>query len=116
MLLIAIVGVLFAIAFLAYWWGVLKLAKYGFRISTGTGIAILLFPPFTLSFALKLQQDGKELPLTAWLFGIVSSLLLVGVFFQPLKLVLTGQMENVVKESSVSTAIEKPADVAKKAE
>lgn len=110
MILIAIVGVLFAVATIAYWWGAWKLAQYGFRISTGTGLAVLLFPPFTFMFAMKLQESGKELPMASWLFGIVSSALLTGIFFQPLTMIASGRMDEIAEEKTTKDSIEeKPA-------
>ncbi|GEM_PF-5086187 len=89
-MLIAVVGSLLAITFIAYWWGAFKLSKFAFRISTGAGVMVLLVPPYTFMFAMKLQQEEKELPMAAWLFGIVASGLLVAAFFQPLQRVAKG--------------------------
>ncbi len=95
-LLVAIVGILLLVALIAYFWGAWKLAQYGFRLSTGTGLAVLLFPPYTIIFASKLQQSGKETPLAACLFGIISAALLISMFTNPLRMLLTGQMDQVI--------------------
>lgn len=113
-LLIAIVGILLAVAAIAYAWGAWKLAQYGFRISTGTGLAVLLIPPYTLVFGMKLQESGKELPLAASFFGIIASAILIGMFSGPLGMVVSGRMDEVIaaekKAEMEALAAEKKAD------
>lgn len=91
-LLIVLAGVV------AYFYGAIKLAKYGFRLSTGVGIAVILFPPYTLYFAMKkLEVDGKETPTAMVVFGLVSSILVGVIFWYPLSLLLTFDLEALEK-------------------
>ena len=114
MLLVGITVALVVVAVIAYVIGTIKLAKYGFRLGTGTGLAVLLFPPYTFYFAFfKLEQEGKEFPTALWAFGIVTSVLLCVVFWQPLSLVLTGQFDEIERPTGVAeTAV---ADYGKEA-
>lgn len=107
MLLVVITFLLIAVGVVAYWYGAWKLSRYAARVSGGLGVGVLLFPPVTFWFTFyKLEQEGKEFPTTMWLFGLVSTLLLVIVFWTPLSLVATGNMDQLEKPSGVAeTAI-----------
>lgn len=88
MLLVLITFTLIAIGIAAFIAGSVMISKYAFRVSSGTGVGVLLFPPYTFWFAFfKLEQEGKEIPIATWLFGIVSTILLLFVFWQPVNLV-----------------------------
>ena len=115
-MLITVVGSLLAITFIAYWWGAFKLSKFAFRVSTGAGIMVLLVPPYTFMFAMKLQQEEKELPMAAWLFGIVASGLLVAAFFQPLQRVSKGLPAVPPPVEEERPVVETPKPAVKKVE
>lgn len=84
----------FALGFFVY--GAIGLSKYAFRLGTGPGLLCLLFPPYTFYFAFfKLEEEGKDFPTAAWLFGILTTALLVGVFWSPLSKVVTGDFESL---------------------
>ena len=81
MLLIAITFALVAVGVIAYWIGALQLARYAARVSTGLAVAVVVFPPVTFWFAFyRLEQEGKEGPIATWLFGFISTLLMIAVF------------------------------------
>ena len=89
-LLLVLVGVV------AYFIGAIKLAKYGFRLSKGVGLAVIFFPPYTFYFAFKkLEVDGKELPTAMVSFGLISSTLLILIFWYPLMLLATFQFDEL---------------------
>ena len=93
MVLVALTLLLLA-GIVAYFVGAYRLAKYGFRLSTGVGLAVLLFPPFTFFFAFKkLEVDGKELPTAMCTFGLVLIGLMLGAFYQPLGAMAVGDFE-----------------------
>lgn len=103
MVLVVITLALVAVGVLSYWYGAWKLSRYAARISGGLGLAVLLVPPVTFWFAFfKLEQEGKEFPTTMWLFGLVSTLVLVGVFSHPLSLVATGRMDELERPTGVA--------------
>jgi hypothetical protein len=78
----------------AFIYGTIRIATYAFRVSTGHGIAALLFPPYTVFFAFTgLDEEGKETPVAAWFFGLVVGAVLIALFFQPLSLLVTGQLD-----------------------
>lgn len=105
MLLVGITFGLLLIAFLSYWWGAWKLAQYGFRVSTGTGVGVLLFFPFALYFSIfKLQEDGKEFPTAMMLFGLVSTIIITVVFWTPISFALTGRMDELSAPRGVAEA------------
>lgn len=90
MVLVALTLLLLA-GIVAYFVGALRLAKYGFRLSTGIGWAVILFPPYTFYFAFKkLEVDGKEFPTALCSFGLILSALLIAAFFQPLSAMAVG--------------------------
>lgn len=96
MVLVILTLVLISVGLLAYVYGAVKLAQYGFRISTPVGVAVLLFPPYTFYFAFKKAEvDGKELPTALCTFGIVLTVLLGAIFWQPLSMTFTGDIEGV---------------------
>ncbi len=108
MFFIVMTFVLILLGILSYVVGAVKLARYGFRISRGTGLGVLLFPPYTFYFAFyELEQDGKEWPTTFWAFGGISTIVLIALFFQPLAMVMTGRTDELLKPSGVEAAIEK---------
>ena len=107
MLLVVLTLILILIGLAAYLVGAIKLAKYGFRLGTGVGLAIILFPPYTFYFAFKqLEVDGKELPTAMCCFGLVLVVALTAMFWQPLALTFTGQFDEVDEMMSVEVAPE----------
>lgn len=107
MILVALTIVLILVGVGAYFYGAVKLAKYGFRLGTGVGLAVIFFPPYTFYFAFKkLEVDGKELPTALCCFGLVLSIGLVIIFWHPLSLTFTGQFEEVEEFMTVETAPE----------
>ena len=108
MFFIVMTFVLIGLGIVSYFFGAFKLARYGFRISTGTGLGVLLCPPYTFYFAFyKLEQDGKEWPTTFWAFGAITTIVLIALFFQPINLVLSGRTDELLKPSGVEEAIQK---------
>lgn len=96
---------LILVGVIAYFYGALKLAKYGFRLSTAVGLAVILFPPFTFYFALKkLEVDGKETPTAMVFFGLVTTILLSVIFWYPLSLFLTGNFDELDRYMTVNPA------------
>lgn len=96
MLLAVITLALIAVALGFFVYGAWGLSKYAFRLGTGSGLLCLLFPPYTFYFAFfKLEEEGKDFPTAAWLFGILTTALLVGVFWSPLSKVATGDFESL---------------------
>ena len=88
MTLIGITLFLMLIGVVAYIVGAIGLAKFAFRLSTGQGLAVILFPPYTFYFAFaRLEEAGKEMPTAMCMFGIVTtailSVLLVGTLQLP---------------------------------
>jgi hypothetical protein len=84
--------ILIGLGFFAY--GAIALSKYAFRLGTGPGLLTLLFPPYTIYFALfKLEEDGKSWPTASWLFGIVVTVLLCITFYPDLSALARGDME-----------------------
>ncbi len=82
----------------AYFVGAIKLAKYGFRLSTAIGLAVILFPPYTFYFAFKkLEVDGKGLPTALCAFGILLSALMISAFYQPLSAMVTGDIDGALE-------------------
>ncbi len=104
MILVVLTLILILVGMVAYGVGVAKLSKYAFRIGTGVGWAVILFPPYTFYFAFKqLEVDGKELPTALCCFGLVLTVLLALIFWQPLSMTLTGDLESVDEMMSVET-------------
>ena len=96
MLLVVITLALIAVAVGFFIYGAIGLSKYAFRLGTGPGLLCLLFPPYTFYFAFfKLEEEGKDFPTAAWLFGILTTALLVGVFWAPLSKVVVGDFESL---------------------
>lgn len=92
----------------AFVYGTIYLAKYAFRVSTGRGVAALLFPPYTIYFAFaELEEEEKALPAASWLFGVVVTVLLVGLFYAPLGHLLTGNFQALKPKSPGEVATEK---------
>ncbi len=90
MLLVLITLTLITIGVISFCVGAWLISRYAFRISSGTGVGVLLFPPYTFWFAFfQLEQDGKEIPIATWLFGLVSTILLIFVFWTPLNSMMT---------------------------
>lgn len=80
----------------AFIYGTIQISKYAFRVSSGRGIATLLFPPYAIIFAFtELDEEGKEGPVAAWTFGLVVGAVLIAMFFQPLQLLVTGQLDEL---------------------
>lgn len=80
------------VAFLVSAAGAWGIAKYAFRISTGKGLAVLLLPPYTFYFSFyELQEEGKEKPIALWMWGLVTTAVVLVAFFQPLQMVLEGR-------------------------
>ena len=103
--LVVITFLLFGVAFIAYAYGAWKLSRYAARISGGLAMGVLLFPPLTFHFAFnKLDQEGKELPITMWMFGLVTAILLTFVFWTPISYTLTGRIDELEPPSGVAEA------------
>lgn len=82
---------LLAITVASFIVGTIWLAKYAFRLGTGPGLGVLLFPPYTFYFAFyKLEQESKDRPTALWMFGLVASVLIILIFSAPLNALLTG--------------------------
>ncbi|MGM0558616.1 MAG: hypothetical protein ACQEVA_19680 [Myxococcota bacterium] len=91
---ISLALIAFALGFFIY--GAIGLSKYAFRLGMGPGLLCLLFPPYTFYFAFfKLEEEGKDFPTAAWLFGILTTALLVGVFWSPLSTVVAGDFASL---------------------
>lgn len=96
MLLVVLLLSILGICIAAHIWGAWSLAKYGFRLSTGTGLAVLLIPPYAFYFAFfKLEQEGKETPTALWAFGLIVAALMVLAFQEPLGYVARGQISEL---------------------
>lgn len=96
MVLTVITLILILVGVFAYFFGAIKLSKYGFRLGTGIGLAVIFFPPYTFYFALKkLEVDGKEFPTAMCSFGIIVTTLMILVFSHPLGLLVTGQIDEL---------------------
>jgi hypothetical protein len=111
--LVVITLILILIGVVAYFAGAYKLAQYGFRLSRGTGLLVLLFPPYTFFFALKkLEVDGKELPTAMCSFGLIVAGLMIAIFWQPLFFAVTGDFDEVQRlmhaEIAPASAAEAP--------
>ena len=86
-------------------YGAITLSRYGFRLGTGQGLAVLLFPPYTFYFAFfKLREEDTTLETASWVFGIVVTALLTFLFFPPLKLVLQGRFDELSSPENVGQA------------
>ncbi len=95
----------------AYFVGAFRLAKYGFRLGTGVGLAVILFPPYTFYFAFKkLEIDGKALPTSLCAFGLLCTGLLIFAFFQPLSAMATGNFAEAQELLSEDILREAPDD------
>ena len=93
MVLAVITLALLGITLACFVFGTLWLAKYAFRIGTGPGIGVLLFPPYTFYFAFyQLEHERKDRPTALWMFGLVASVLLVVIFAAPLQGLLSGDI------------------------
>jgi hypothetical protein len=100
--------------------GAFGIAKYAFRISSGKGAAVLLFPPYTFYFSFyELEEEGKEAPIALWISGMVVTLIIAAAFWQPINMVFNGEAalldpasaEDVAKEfgaKEVSAELSKP--------
>ena len=105
MILVVLTLILIVVGLVAYAIGAIKLAKYGFRISQGVGLAVLLVPPYTFYFAFKqLEVDGKELPTALCAFGLVLTVMLGAIFWQPLAMTFSGDLDEVDEMMTVETA------------
>ncbi len=94
MALAIITLVLLGITLISFLIGTVWLSKYAFRLGTGPGIGVLLFPPYTFYFAFyKLDVDAKDRPTALWMFGLVASILLVLIFSGPLSAAASGNFE-----------------------
>ncbi len=84
--------ILIGLGFFAY--GAIALSKYAFRLGTGPGLLTLLFPPYTIYFALfKLEEEDKSWPTASWFFGIIVAALLCVTFWPDLSALMRGDME-----------------------
>lgn len=93
MVLVALTVLLLA-GVVSYFVGAVKLSKYGFRLGSKIGWAVILFPPYTFYFAFKkLEVDGKELPTAMCSFGIILTVMITAAFFQPLSAMAVGDFE-----------------------
>jgi len=97
----------------AFLYGTIQISRYAFRISTAHGLAALLFPPYTFYFAFYgFDEQGKEGPAAAWTFGILVGTILTLLFFQPLQLLVTGQLDQLRAQTpeGAATATESTSD------
>lgn len=93
MALAVITLALLGITLISFLIGTVWLAKYAFRMGTGPGLGVLLFPPYTFYFAFyKLNVDAKDRPTALWMFGLVASILLALIFNGPLAAAARGDM------------------------
>ncbi len=96
MSLVIITLALLAVTFASFIYGAIGLSKYAFRLGPGPGIMTLLLPPYTFYFAFyKLNQEGKERPTAMWMFGLLASALLIGIFWVPLSAAATGDLSKL---------------------
>ncbi len=96
MLFAGVILTLLAVTIVSFLVGAFWLAKYASRLNAGQALAVLLFPPYTFYFAFyKLQVDGKERATSLWMFGLAATLLLGGVFFQPLGVIASGNVSKL---------------------
>lgn len=87
--------------------GAFGIAKYAFRISSGKGAAVLLFPPYTFYFSFyELQEEGKETPIALWISGMVVTLIIAAAFWQPINMVLNGDAALLDAASAEDVAAE----------
>ena len=108
----AITSLLIALGVGAFIYGTVRLSMYAFRISTGRGIATLLFPPYTAYFTFsELHEEEKAIPAAAWLFGIVVTALMLAIFWQPISYVMTGQADKLEANTPGQVASDKYGDV-----
>jgi hypothetical protein len=104
MALIGFTSLLILVGLVAYGYGAFKLSRYAFRISSGLGIGVMLFPPLALFFGIfQLEEEGKELPTAMCMFGLVNTIVLVTLFWVPLSLAATGQYEARLAEIEAAT-------------
>ena len=88
--------ILVVIAFVVSAFGAYGIAKYAFRISTGKGVGVLLFPPYTFYFSFfELQEEGKEKPIALWMWGLITTILVAVAFLQPIQMVLSGRADEL---------------------
>lgn len=105
---------LLVLAIALLFWGAFGVAKYAFRISSGKGVATLLFPPYTFYFSFyELEEEGKERPIFLWMWGLVVTIVVLGVFWQPLQYVATGRAAELSEPVGVDAAVEKYKDQSK---
>ncbi len=117
MLLVAITLGLILIGLASFVYGAIGISKYAFRVGTGHGIAVLLFPPYTFYFAFfKLDEDDKDLPVASWTFGIVVTLLLTFLFSPQLSLVVQGRLDEINSQGVGEAATEAYGDKEKDSE
>ncbi|MFU8805329.1 MAG: hypothetical protein ACNA8W_16070 [Bradymonadaceae bacterium] len=106
MTLIAITLLLILVGVVAYIYGAVRLSKYAFRVSPGLGVGVLLFPPLTLHFAIwKLEEEGKELPTALCMFGLVTTVMLTAMFWTPLTLAASGDLERTLQEDKAAETV-----------
>lgn len=111
MFLISITLLLILVGFVAFVYGTIALSKFAFRISTGRGVAALLFPPYTLYFAFsELHEEDKDIPAAAWVFGFLVTALLVSVFATPLSHLVNGRWDKLEATSPGEAASEEFGD------
>ncbi|MFB6350530.1 MAG: hypothetical protein ABEN55_02340 [Bradymonadaceae bacterium] len=111
MFLITITLALILVGFAAFVYGTVALSKYAFRVSTGRGIAALLFPPYTLYFAFsELEEEDKDIPAASWVFGFLVTTLLVAVFSTPLTHLANGRWSQLQATSPGEQATEAYGD------
>lgn len=97
---------LILVGFVAFLIGTVWLSKYAFRISTGTGLLTLLFPPYTFYFAFfKLEEKGAEKSTATWMFGLLTTALLAGIFVPEL---LNEYRNGTLTSESAATAEAEP--------
>ncbi len=94
--------------------GSIWLSKYAFRLGTGHGLGVLLFPPYAFYFAFyKLEQETKDRPTALWMFGLVASVLLVAIFWAPLSTAARGDISALAAPEEEATKPKKSASIEK---
>lgn len=92
--------------FVAYIYGTITLSRYAFRVGTGHGLAVLLFPPYTLYFAFwGADERGKELPAAASVFGLFLAAFIAGIFWSPVQLVFQGRFDTLSQRAEAASPV-----------
>lgn len=106
MQLAVIILSLIAAGLAAYFYGAWKLSRFAARISGGLAAGVLLFPPVTYWFSFhRLKEEGKEMPTSLWMFGMIITTLIIVMFWTPLTYVFTGRIAELEPPAEQMTAV-----------